>query len=122
MFRTTLSALMIGTVVSFASTAPAQQVTDIAWGTSAVGSVGHTALVSLATVLNREMKDYRVTVQPTPGAVVTVKGYATGQFLGYYGADIAFYEMGNDTARFKGFKAQMKREPVQSFWAFTLEV
>jgi len=122
MFRTTLSALMIGTVVSFASTAPAQQVTDIAWGTSAVGSVGHTALVSLATVLNREMKDYRVTVQPTPGAVVTVKGYATGQFLGYYGADIAFYEMANDTARFKGFKAQMKREPVQSFWAFTLEV
>jgi len=122
MFRTTLSALLIGTVVSFASTAPAQQVTDIAWGTSAVGSVGHTALVSLATVLNREMKDYRVTVQPTPGAVVTVKGYATGQFLGYYGADIAFYEMANDTARFKGFKAQMKREPVQSFWAFTLEV
>ena len=123
MFRTTLSALLIGTVVSFASAAPAQQITDIPWGTSAVGSAGHKALVNLATVLNREMKDYRVTVLPTPGAIVTVKGYATGQqFLGYFGADIAFYEMANDTARFKGFKAQMKRQPIQSFWAFTLEV
>jgi TRAP transporter TAXI family solute receptor len=121
MFRKSLSALVIGTVVGFATGAPAQ--TDIPWGTSAVGSAGHKALVTLATVLNREMKDYRVTVLPTPGAIVTVKGYATGQqFLGYYGADVAFYEMANDTARFKGFKAQIKRQPVQSFWAFTLEV
>jgi uncharacterized protein len=51
-----------------------------------------------------------------------VKGYATGQFEGYYGADIAFWEMANDSHRFKGFKAQMKRQPVQSFWAFTVEV
>jgi TRAP-type uncharacterized transport system substrate-binding protein len=68
------------------------------------------------------MKDYRVTVQPTPGAIATVKGYATEQFLGYYGADIAFFEYANDRDRFKGFKAQVKREPVQSFWALTLEV
>ena len=68
------------------------------------------------------MKDYRITVQPTPGAIVTVKGYANGQFLGYYGADIAFYELANNINRFKGFKAQMKRQPVQSFWTFTVEV
>jgi uncharacterized protein len=68
------------------------------------------------------MKGYRVNVLPTPGAIATVKGYATGQFDGYYGSDIAFHEMARDTARFKGFRAQMKREPVQSFWAFTLEV
>jgi TRAP transporter TAXI family solute receptor len=120
MFRKSLFALTLGTAVGLATAAPAQ--TDIPWGTSAVGSAGHKALVALATVLNREMKDYRVTVQPTPGAIVTVKGFATGQFGGYYGADIAFYELHNDAARFKGFKAQMKREPVQSFWAFTLEV
>ncbi|HVL37295.1 MAG TPA: TAXI family TRAP transporter solute-binding subunit [Burkholderiales bacterium] len=98
------------------------QVKDIPWGTSAVGSSGHRALVTLAEVLNREMKNYRVTVQPTPGAIVSVKGYATGQFEGYYGADIAFYELANDSHRFKGFKASMKRQPVQSFWAFTVEV
>ena len=98
------------------------QVKEIPWGTSAVGSSGHKALVVLADLLNREMKNYRVTVQPTPGAIISVKGYATGQFEGYYGADIAFYELANDANRFKGFKASMKRQPIQSFWAFTVEV
>jgi uncharacterized protein len=98
------------------------QVKEIPWGTSAVGSSGHKALVVLADVLNREMKDYRITVQPTPGAIISVKGYATGQFEGFYGADIAFYELAHDTNRFKGFKSSMKRQPIQSFWAFTVEV
>ncbi|PIV23224.1 MAG: TRAP transporter substrate-binding protein [Deltaproteobacteria bacterium CG_4_8_14_3_um_filter_45_9] len=98
------------------------QVRDIAWGTSAVGSAGHRAQVNLAAVLNREMPGYRIMVLPTPGAIVTVKGYATGQFDGYYGADIAFYELANDINRFKGFKPQIKRYPVQSFWAYTMEV
>jgi TRAP-type uncharacterized transport system substrate-binding protein len=103
--------------------APAwSQVKEIPWGTSAVGSAGHKALVILADVLNREMPKYRVTVQPTPGAIVTVKGYATGQFEGYYGSDIAFYEMANDIKRFKGFKSSMKRQPVQSFWTYTVDM
>jgi TRAP-type uncharacterized transport system substrate-binding protein len=122
MLKTTLSAFIITTAVTFAPAANAQKVTDIPWGTAPVGGSGHKALVILAGVLNREMKDYRITVQPTPGAIVTMKGYATGQFLGYYGADIGFYELATDTNRFKGFKAQMKRQPVQSFWAFTIEV
>lgn len=100
----------------------AAQTKDISWGTSAVGTSGHRALVTLASLLNREMKEYRISVLPTPGAIATVKGYATGQFGGYYGSDIAFHEMARDADRFKGFRAQMKREPVQSFWAFTLEV
>jgi uncharacterized protein len=68
------------------------------------------------------MKDYNFVVQPTPGAIISVKGYATGEFEGYYGSDVAFYELANDIARFKGFKPNMKREPVQSFWTFTVEV
>lgn len=95
---------------------------DLKWGTSAVGSSGHRALTNLAAVLNREMPNYRVAVLPLPGAILTVKGYATGELDGYYGADIAFYELANDINRFKGFKAQMKRQPVQSFWLFTVEV
>lgn len=98
------------------------QVKEIPWGTSAVGSAGHKALVVLAELLNREMPNYRITVQPTPGAIVTIKGYATGQFEGYYGSDIAFYEMANDIKRFKGFKASMKRQPVQSFWSYTTDM
>ena len=98
------------------------QVKEIPWGTSAVGSSGHRALVALADVLNREMPEYRITVQPTPGAIVSVKGYATGQFEGYYGADIAFYELANDIKRFKGFKQNIKRQPVQSFWTYTVEM
>jgi TRAP transporter TAXI family solute receptor len=118
MLKSTVTALFIAAAATFATPASAQK--DIPWGTSAVGSAGHKALVNLANVLNREMKDYRITVQPTPGAIVTVKGYANGQFLGYYGADIAFHELAKGINRFKGFQA--KRQPVQSFWTFTVEV
>jgi len=115
-------ALFAAGLMAACSTWAWAQVKEIPWGTTAVGSSGHRALVTLAEVLNREMPDYRVTVQPTPGAIVTVKGYATGQFEGYLGADIAFYELANDIKRFKGFKASMKRQPVQSFWLYTTEV
>ncbi len=116
-----LAAIALG-LFFLASTDSHAQPKNLSWATSAVGSSGHRALVSLSAVLNRELKSYQVAVLPTPGAIATVKGYATGQFDGYYGSDVAFHEMAGDTARFKGFKAQMKREPVQSFWAFTLEV
>lgn len=96
--------------------------TDIRWATSAVGSAGHKALVTLADVLNHEMPKYRISVLPTPGAIVSVKGYALGKFDGYYGADIAFYELRNDTRRFAGFKEHIKRQPVQSFWTYTVEI
>lgn len=120
MLKRTLTLLVAGLIAL--STSAYSQVKELPWGTSAVGSSGHKALVVLADVLNREMKDYRITVQPTPGAIVSVKGYATGQFEGYYGADIAFYELANDTNRFKGFKSAMKRQPLQSMWTFTVEV
>jgi TRAP transporter TAXI family solute receptor len=102
-----------------APSARAQQ--DLKWGTSQVGSAGHKAQVLLADVLNKAMPKYRIAVLPTAGAVPTVKGYAMGEFDGFYGSDISFYELGTDTGRFKGFKAGMKRTPVQSFWAFTID-
>ena len=114
--------LVVAGVVAVSSAAAFGQVKEIPWGTSAVGSSGHRALVALAEVLNREMPKYRVTVQPTPGAIVSVKGFATGKFEGYYGADIAFYELAKDIKRFKGFKANMKRQPLQSFWVYTVEM
>ncbi|MDH4266962.1 MAG: TRAP transporter substrate-binding protein [Deltaproteobacteria bacterium] len=98
------------------------QAKDFKWATSAAGSSGHRALVNLAAVLNKEMPQYKIAALPTPGAIVSVKGYATGQFDGYYGADIAFYELANEINRFKGFKAHMKRQPVQSFWTYSVEV
>jgi TRAP-type uncharacterized transport system substrate-binding protein len=120
MFRRTLVLLIAGLMMAWGSSAFSQK--DLRWGTSAVGSSGHRALVALADILNREMPKYQVTVQPTPGAIVTVKGYATGQFDGYYGSDIAFYELANDIKRFKGFKSNMKRQPVQSLWTFTVDM
>ncbi len=98
------------------------QAKDIKWATSAAGSSGHRALVNLGAVLDKEMPNYKIAVLPTPGAIVSVKGYATGQFDAYYGADIAFYELANDINRFKGFKASIKRYPVQSFWTFSTDV
>src|SRR5688500_6792332 len=121
MFKRAFALVCAGLALACSATALSQP-KEIPWGTSAVGSAGHKALVVLADVLNREMPKYRVTVQPTPGAIVTVKGYATGQFEGYYGSDIAFFEMANDTKRFKDFKKSMKRQPVQSFWTYTVDM
>ena len=96
---------------------------DIKWGTGPVGSSGHKALVVLADLLNKEMKeDFRISVLPTPGAVTTVKGFATGEFDAYYGSDVALKELAGDNGRFKGFKANVKIQPVQSLWCYTLDV
>lgn len=94
---------------------------QISWATSDVGSAGYTALVNLAALLNREWEGYAVDVLPTAGAVQSVIGYATGDFDGYYGADIAFFEMAEGIDRFEGFAEQAERMPVQSFWAYPLE-
>ena len=32
------------------------------------------------------------------------------------------YELANNIKRFKGFKDKIQRQPVQSFWAFTIEM
>ena len=102
--------------------APAwSQTKDIRWGTGPAGSSGGKALVVLANILNKAMPEYRITVLPTPGAVGTVKGFAMGEFDGYYGSDVALQEFAADTGRFKGFKATMKRTPVQSLWTYTLD-
>jgi TRAP transporter TAXI family solute receptor len=116
-------AVVTGLIGMMTSAAWSQtQPKDIKWATSAVGSAGHKALVVLANVLNKEMPQYRISVLPTPGAIVTVKGFATGQYDGFYGSDIAYHELVNDTSRFKGFKASMKRQPIQSFWTYTTDV
>jgi len=108
--------------IALASTNARAEPKDIRWATGPVGSSGHKALVVLANLLNKEMPEYRITVLPMPGAVMTVKGYSTGEYQGFYGSDIALEEYASDSGRFKGFKALMKREPVQSFWSYTLEV
>jgi len=121
MLKRTLTLFVAGLMAALGSSAWSQ-VKEIPWGTAAVGSSGHRALVGLAEVLNREMPNYRITVQPATGAIITMKGYATGQFEGYYGADIGFYEYANDINRFRGFKASVKRPLVQSLWTYTIEV
>ena len=122
--RTFVIALFAGFTLSFIglSTSTARsEPKDIRWGTGPVGSVGHKALVVLADLLNKEMPDYRITVLPMPGAVMTVKGYATEQIDAFYGSDDALREYASDSGRFKGFKASQKRQPVQSMWIFTLD-
>jgi TRAP-type uncharacterized transport system substrate-binding protein len=117
-----LAAFTFGLAGLSDTTASAQQPKDIRWGTGPVGSVGHKALVILADLLNKEMPEYRITVLPMPGAVMTVKGYATEQIDAYYGSDDALREYVADTGRFKGFKATQKRPPVQSMWLYTIDV
>jgi uncharacterized protein len=103
------------------STAWSQQPKDIKWGTGPVGSSGHKALVVLADILNKAMPEFRITVLPYPGAVGTVKGFATGVIDGYYGSDVALKELAADSGRFKGFKSHITVQPVQSLWCYTLD-
>ena len=109
-------------IVALSGSAAWSEPKDIRWGTGPVGSVGHKALVVLADLLNKEMPNYRITVLPMPGAVMTVKGFATESLDAYYGSDDALREFASDSGRFKGFKASVKRQPVQSMWVFTLDV
>ena len=109
-------------LIGLSGSAALAQPKDIRWGTGPAGSSGGKALVVLANVLNKQMPEYRITVLPTPGAVGTVKGFALGEFDGFYGSDVALNEYANDNERFKGFKAKVKRQPVQSFWCYTLDV
>jgi TRAP transporter TAXI family solute receptor len=95
---------------------------DIKWGTPPVGTAGHKALVSLSTLLNKEMPEYRISVLPTAGAIATVKGYATKELDAFYGSDVAYHELASDSGRFKGFKERVQRMPIQSFWSNTIEV
>ena len=116
----TLATLAV--VLTAASASPAwSQGKDLKWGISPVGSTGHKALVVLADLLNKEMPEYRIAVLPTPGAVISVKGYSMGQYDAFYGSDLTYHELAEDSGRFKGFKAEMKRPPVQSFWTYTIE-
>lgn len=112
--------VLILSLILMPTTALAQ--TEINWGTSSVGSSGHRALVALTNILNREMEGYDFNVLPTAGAVQTVKQYTMEQTDGMYGADVGFYEYANNTDRFEGFADYVEREPVQTFWGFTLEV
>ena len=108
---------LVGLSTSTATAAPK----DIKWGTGPAGSSGGKALIVLSTILNKEWTKYRITVLPTPGAVGTVKGFALGEFDGYYGSNVALKEFHDDTSRFKGFKTHVKRMPVQSLWTYTLD-
>jgi uncharacterized protein len=120
--RAFMIAVAVGLLGTAATTAPAQQSKDIRWGTPPVGTAGHKAMVTLANILNKEMPEYRISVLPTAGAIATVKGFATNELDAFYGSDVAFHELATDSARFKGFKAQVKRQPMQSFWSNTIEV
>ena len=122
MHKRILAAIAVASLLGIASTSAWSTPKDIRWGTGPVGSSGHKALVALASVLNKAMPELRITVLPTPGAVTTVKGYATGEFDGYYGSDVALKELKSDSGRFKGFKEHIKQQPIQSLWCYTLDV
>jgi len=121
-FAGALEAFSFALMIGLASPTAGAEPQDIRWGTGPVGSSGGKALVVLADVLNKEMPNYRISVLPTPGAVQTVKGFAMGDFDGFYGSDVALREFATDSGRFKGFKTLAKRTPVQSLWCYTLDV
>ena len=122
MFKRALALFTVLCSIGLASPSAWSEPKDIKWGTGPVGSSGGKALVVLANILNKEMPEYRISVLPYPGAVGTVKGFATGELDGYYGSDVALKELATDSGRFKGFKSHVKTQPLQSLWCYTLDV
>src|SRR5450755_2550079 len=120
MLKRAIAAIAVAALIGLPGSAAWSQ-QDIRWGTPPVGTSGHKAGVALANLLNKEMPQYRISVLPTAGAIATVKGYATKELDGFYGSDVAFRELANDTDRFNGFKARVQRMPIQSFWSNTIE-
>src|SRR6266545_4832403 len=57
----------------------------------------------------------------TAFAVISALGVASSSAWSQ-AKDIRFHELATDTNRFKGFKARVKRQPMQSFWSNTIEV
>ncbi|BAA81562.2 TRAP transporter, solute-binding component [Aeropyrum pernix K1] len=108
------------TGVGETTTSPEAEKLVIRWGTSRVGSSGYKALTTLAQVLNREIPEIEIVVEPQSGAIASMKGFAKGDLDGAYGADIAFKEMYTSTGRFEGFTAD--RLPVQTLWVFTIDI
>jgi len=95
---------------------------EIRWGTSAVGSAGHRALVNLARLLEEEMDSWSITVLPMPGAIMTMREFANGSLDGFYGADIAFYELARKQGRFARAQLGESQPLVQSFWAYSMDM
>ena len=122
MIKRLLTAFAVTAAITLANSAAWSEPKDIRWGTGPVGSSGHKALVVLANLLNKEMPEYRISVLPLPGAVMTVKGYATGEYHAYYGSDIALQELATRFRSLQGLQVADKHQPVQSFWAYTLDV
>ena len=116
-----LAAFTVG-LIGLSNTAARAEPKDIKWGTGPVGSSGHKALVVLADLLNKEMPELRITVLPYPGAVGTVKGFATGDIDGYYGSDVALKEFAERHRPLQGLQVAHQSQPVQSFWCYTLDV
>lgn len=121
MFKRVLTSIAAAGLLAITAQAAVAQ-KDIRWGTPPVGTAGHKAMVALSSILNKEMPQYRISVLPTAGAITTIKGFATNELDAFYGSDVAFHEFATDTARFKGFKARVQRQPMQSFWSNTIEV
>ena len=118
---TTVAAVALVGMTASAAWSQAQP-KDIRWGTPPVGTAGHKAMVTLSTLLNKEMPQYRISALPTAGAIATVKGFATKELDAFYGSDVAYHELATDSGRFKGFKERVQRMPIQSFWSNTIEV
>jgi len=101
------------------TTTPITKLT-LRWGTASVGSAGYTALALIADVISKYMPELEISVMPTAGAVASIKSYANGDLEGCYASTPSFTELYTGTGRFAGFTA--KRMPVQTFWAYPLEI
>ena len=100
---TTVAAVAVIGMTASAARSQAQP-KDIRWGTPPVGTAGHKAMVTLSTLLNKEMPQYRISVLPTAGAITTVKGFATKELDGFYGSDVAYHELATDSGPLQGLQ------------------
>ncbi|MEM1537703.1 MAG: TAXI family TRAP transporter solute-binding subunit [Candidatus Nezhaarchaeales archaeon] len=91
------------------------------WGTADPASYGYKVSAFLVDFIRRNLTRYDITVYPFVSTTANIKAYCKGELESVYIADLGFYELYTFTGAFEGFKPEVKKMPLQSFWTYTME-
>ena len=105
----------------YAVLAPPPAVKIWRWGTADPGSYGYKVSAFMADFLRRDMPDWDITVYPYATTTANIKDFTLGNLESTYAADVLLTQLYEFTGPWEGFKPEVKKMPVQTFWAYTME-
>lgn len=91
------------------------------WGTADPMSYGYKVSAFMADFLRRGMPDYDITVYPFVSTDANIKSFAKGELESTYAAEPNLRGIYSFSGAYKDFERDVKKMPVHSFWAYTME-